>query len=544
MNLDDAKMYALVHNRQKCECEDIYRLVQKHDTEANWNKAVNFKPKAGELIVYDVDDTHLAPRLKVGDGKTVVFDLPFFFEGAIAELSQKLDKEIIDRIKAVSDAIKTAAEDATLKSGRAVTLANSYTDNSVANEAAERARDVSTLSAEITRETTRALNAEDSLSTRIDNLSLTKLDKTGGTIEGTLNVKENLDVTGNLTVHGTATAVKTQSLLVVDNVIATNADKQELTTLLSGLALNKNANETYGLMYDPADNTVKFGQGTLSDTGVFTFNVGEGKPLAIRAQSTELNKDHLIKWDSTTNSFVDSGKTVTDFVPKIVPSGKYWVYCQRPSGIETDPGSVQMIEYTSNSVANTIAYRGGDGVLRGATAPLAQQNDLDLINRGELTEKLSDKLSTSNIGQGLSFSNDKVNANIAKIQDSDATEFTPDENGVVTIPNAGKTTSGLIKVDSNFGIAPVTFSSTPKGTIAVAGASDIDISKRTNAFKPITSSRLNLAVKAALTDDKRIGTETTDPTTFTDIEKDRACEVLGATRYTTVLTQEQVDLLF
>lgn len=147
----------------------------------------------------------------------------------------------------------------------------------------------------------------------VDSQNNKKLDKTGGIIEGTLNVKENLNVTGNLNVSGTATAVKTQSLLVIDNVIATNADKQELTTLLSGLALNKNANETYGLMYDPADNTVKFGQGALSDTGVFTFNAGEGKPLAIRAQSTELNEGHLIKWDSTTNSFVDSGKTVTDF---------------------------------------------------------------------------------------------------------------------------------------------------------------------------------------------------------------------------------------
>ena len=49
-----------------------------------------------------------------------------------------------------------------------------------------------------------------------------------------------------------------------------------------------------------------------------------------------------------------------------------------------------MIEYTSNSVANTIAYRGSDGVLRGATA-LKNQNDLDLINRGELNKKLAAK---------------------------------------------------------------------------------------------------------------------------------------------------------
>ena len=53
------------------------RLQQKHDIEANWLKAVNFIPKDGEIIVYDVDDTHNLPRLKIGDGITNVNTLPF-----------------------------------------------------------------------------------------------------------------------------------------------------------------------------------------------------------------------------------------------------------------------------------------------------------------------------------------------------------------------------------------------------------------------------------------------------------------------------------
>ena len=53
------------------------RLVNKHDTEANWNKAVNFKPKQGELIVYDIDDTHSHERFKIGDGINTVGNLPF-----------------------------------------------------------------------------------------------------------------------------------------------------------------------------------------------------------------------------------------------------------------------------------------------------------------------------------------------------------------------------------------------------------------------------------------------------------------------------------
>lgn len=56
------------------------RVINKHDTETNWNKATMFIPKKGEIIVYDVDSTHSYERIKVGDGTTVVTALPFSLE--------------------------------------------------------------------------------------------------------------------------------------------------------------------------------------------------------------------------------------------------------------------------------------------------------------------------------------------------------------------------------------------------------------------------------------------------------------------------------
>ena len=53
------------------------RLQQKHDIEANWNKAINFIPLVGEIIVYDPDETYKNTRFKIGDGITKVTDLPF-----------------------------------------------------------------------------------------------------------------------------------------------------------------------------------------------------------------------------------------------------------------------------------------------------------------------------------------------------------------------------------------------------------------------------------------------------------------------------------
>lgn len=55
------------------------RIQLKHDTEENWNKALNFIPLKGQPIIYDADPDNGQPfpRLKVGDGTTIVVDLPF-----------------------------------------------------------------------------------------------------------------------------------------------------------------------------------------------------------------------------------------------------------------------------------------------------------------------------------------------------------------------------------------------------------------------------------------------------------------------------------
>lgn len=56
------------------------RIQHKHDTEANWNKAVNFIPKIGEIIVYDIDENNIYPRIKIGNGINTVNTLKFIDE--------------------------------------------------------------------------------------------------------------------------------------------------------------------------------------------------------------------------------------------------------------------------------------------------------------------------------------------------------------------------------------------------------------------------------------------------------------------------------
>lgn len=59
------------------------RIQNKHDIEANWLQAENFKPLAGEIIIYDPDSTHSVPRVKIGDGNSLLKDL-YFIDKEIA----------------------------------------------------------------------------------------------------------------------------------------------------------------------------------------------------------------------------------------------------------------------------------------------------------------------------------------------------------------------------------------------------------------------------------------------------------------------------
>ena len=59
------------------------RLSQLHKTETAWDSLPEFIPFSGELIVFDPDSTHSFARLKIGDGKTLLKDLPFVIDSAI-----------------------------------------------------------------------------------------------------------------------------------------------------------------------------------------------------------------------------------------------------------------------------------------------------------------------------------------------------------------------------------------------------------------------------------------------------------------------------
>lgn len=65
------------------------RIINKHGTAEDWSKATNFIPMQGEIIVYDIDNTHNYERFKIGDGKTVASSLPFADDNKVDKVSGK-----------------------------------------------------------------------------------------------------------------------------------------------------------------------------------------------------------------------------------------------------------------------------------------------------------------------------------------------------------------------------------------------------------------------------------------------------------------------
>lgn len=196
-----------------------------------------------------------------------------------------------------------------------------------------------------------------------------KYDKTGGAITG------DVAITGNLAVSGTTTTEKEKQLLVEDNVIVTNANKIDLKTLLSGLAINKSENATYGIMYDPTDDTVKFGEGTIGENNKFVFKDGEGLPLAIRADSNQFVDGCLVKWDASTNSFIKSDLTDENVSKKIdkidFSNGQATVTFDTANGMTlAGTGQLTYADKSTGQIGTDIEIPiiPGDGVIMDATA--------------------------------------------------------------------------------------------------------------------------------------------------------------------------------
>ena len=74
------------------------RIQSLHDNEVNW-QGKDFTPLEGEIVVYNSDETHVSPRLKIGDGVSLIDSLPFAIDYNETIIGLSVDGTTVTYIK-------------------------------------------------------------------------------------------------------------------------------------------------------------------------------------------------------------------------------------------------------------------------------------------------------------------------------------------------------------------------------------------------------------------------------------------------------------
>ena len=137
-----------------------------------------------------------------------------------------------------------------------------------------------------------------------------KLDKSGGTITGSLTISQNL------VVSGTTSTVDTQNLKVADKLIYVAKDNTVALTSPAGLITPKyDGINNGGIVYDNTG-TAYVGDVTLDSEGNVDVNNSDLQPIATR--DTTITDGNIVKWDDTAKKLVDAGVAISTLEKLIV----------------------------------------------------------------------------------------------------------------------------------------------------------------------------------------------------------------------------------
>lgn len=136
----------------------------------------------------------------------------------------------------------------------------------------------------------------------------TKLDKAGGTING------SLIIANDLTVQGKTTSVDTQSLKVADKLIYVARDNTAALTSPAGLITPKyDGTNNGGIVYD-STGTAYVGDIALDSNGNVDVNSSDLQPIATR--DATIANGNIVKWNNTNLTLVDTGINVDNVAKK------------------------------------------------------------------------------------------------------------------------------------------------------------------------------------------------------------------------------------
>lgn len=175
------------------------RIINKHDTQTNWAKAVNFIPKAGEVIVYT--DLH---KVKVGDGTTKVSALPFIDDKDLSNYvtESELTSSLNNKVDKVAGKQLSTNDYTTTEKNKLAGIENGAQKNTVTSVAGK--------TGAVTLSIDDIANLSSTIPT-VNNATITI--QQNGTTKGTFTLNQSGNTTISLTDNNNTYSIATSSIL-------------------------------------------------------------------------------------------------------------------------------------------------------------------------------------------------------------------------------------------------------------------------------------------------------------------------------------------
>lgn len=150
----------------------------------------------------------------------------------------------------------------------------------------------------------------------------------------------NVTISGNLTVNGTTTTIESSTLQVKDKLIEVAVGNTTKLTSPAGLVVPKYDGTNSGALVFDGDGIAYVGDVVLNANGDIDVTQSDLQALAARAKN--IVNGNIVKWDATTQTFIDTGiaasnlATVDDIPTNYVTTNT----AQTISGVKTFTGNV------------------------------------------------------------------------------------------------------------------------------------------------------------------------------------------------------------
>lgn len=270
-------------------------IVFKHETEAVWHTGnnggpVEYTPANGEQVIYDPDNNHTSPRIKIGNGTDIVANLPFVTIELNPDCDDYLTQWDAETRSLVKAPIKSTSNGTKLQAEVDVDILGNISANGI--------------------------TSSNGLTISSGDTTLNALTATSAHISGNASINGNITINGEATVGGKKVATQN---CTNDNVV-TKWDADASTLVESKLKVQDNGSIIINEGVANGSNSIV---GGTKDKTVITNILGSTVSNAITLDYPASNADSTISLGSGTN-VQSTGSNAIGVMNTAGIKGFYW----------------------------------------------------------------------------------------------------------------------------------------------------------------------------------------------------------------------------